>query len=97
LVSCLNGVSANAFELWTYLLDKLEVLLRVVEVLLEVVVAELVSILVFAVFIRVYLDCVISQVDELVLSVIQLEFVATRTDISLIVPVTLNLAILDKK
>jgi hypothetical protein len=57
------------------------------------VVAELVSVLILAVFVGVDLDGVIREVDELILRVSQLKFVAACSDVPLLVPVALDLAV----
>lgn len=72
------------------------VFLRIVKIFLEVVVAELVSVLIFAVFVGVDLYGVVGEVDELILGIVELELIAAGSDISLIVPVSFDLAILYK-
>lgn len=66
----------------------------VIEIFLEVVVAEFVAVLVLAVLIGVDLNGVVGEMDELVLGVAELKFVAAGSDVALLVPVTFRLAVL---
>jgi hypothetical protein len=90
----LDGIGGDAFQLRQYQFSEAQMFVCVVEIFLEVVVAEFVAVLVLAVLVGVDLYGVVGEMDELVLGVAQLKFVAAGSDVALLVPVTLRLAVL---
>ena len=68
----------------------------IIEIFLKIMIAELVSIFILAVFVGVDLNGVIGEVDELVLSVAQLILITAGSNVPLVVPVALRLAVLHK-
>ena len=72
----------------------MQIFVCIIEIFLKIMIAELVSIFILAVFVGVDLNGVIGEVDELVLSVAQLILITTGSNVPLVVPVTLRLAVL---
>ena len=60
-------------------------------------VAELITIFILPIFVRVDLYSIISEMYELIVGVWSLVFIATRSDVALIVPIAFCCAILYKK
>jgi hypothetical protein len=73
------------------------ILLCEIKVFLEVMVAELVAILILAVLVAVDLYGVIGEMYKLIFCITELELVAAGSNITLVVPVSLSLAILSRK
>jgi hypothetical protein len=94
LVGGLDGISAYPLELRTNFLYKVMIFLRMIEIFLEIMIAEFVSILILAVLVAIDLDGIIGEMYELVLRIVELVFIATRSDVPLLVPISLDLAVL---
>ena len=75
----------------------MQIFLCIIKIFLKIMIAELVSIFILAVFVGVDLNGVIGEVDELVLSVAQLILITTGSNVPLVVPVTLRLAVLHNR
>ena len=63
------------------------------EVLLEIRKTHLVAVLILPIVLRMLLNCIVSQVDILVIEVIDIELLATGADISILIKVPFELSI----
>jgi hypothetical protein len=67
----------------------------IVQIFLEIMITELIAVFIFAVLIAIDLNGIICQVYKLIIRILYLIFITTCSDIALVVPIALSLAILN--
>lgn len=91
---CLDCIPAHGLELRNYFIYKISIFPKTIEILLKVLIAELVSLFILPVFLGVSLDGIVSEVNELVLCIVELELKAARSNVSLFIPISPKFTIL---
>ncbi len=89
----LNGISRYPLQLWHNLFHNIQLNILWVQILLKFWVRQLVPRFKLSIIITLLLHSIIGQVDQPVGDILQAELLAARPEVSLIVPVTLQIPI----